>query len=91
MQYTARVRQVLHPGIHYIAKLQDGRPERVADLPSPDFVEIEFTQPGGACTLFRFTDGGEFCGDTWHETLAEAFAQAEYEYGLSEGDFTTVP
>lgn len=90
MKYTARVRQVLHPGIHYTAKLQGGRPERVADLPSPDFVEIEFGQTEGSCTLYRFTDSGEFCGDTWHETLAEAFAQAEYEYGLAERDFTTV-
>ena len=40
--------------------------------------------------LYRYTDTGEFCGDTWHESLGDAFAQAEYEYGLSERDFVQV-
>ncbi len=37
--------------------------------------------------MFRYTSSGEFCGDTWHETLEDAIAQAGYEYGLSEQDF----
>jgi hypothetical protein len=31
--------------------------------------------------LFRYTTAGEFGGDTWHPSVAEARAQAEYEYG----------
>jgi len=88
MKYTARVTRVLHGGIHFTATLENGKPERAADLPSANVVEIELTDPSGPCTLYRFTDSREFCGDTWHKTLAEAFAQAQYEYGLSERDFT---
>jgi len=86
VKYTARVTQVLHAGIHYVAGLQSGKLVRGAALPSPDLIEIEQASDG-SCTFFRFTDSGEFCGDTWHETLAEAFGQAEYEYGLTEKDF----
>lgn len=38
----------------------------------------------------EYTDADEFCGDTWHENLRNAFKQAEYEYGLSERDFVQV-
>jgi len=88
MKYVARVTQVLHTGIHKIGKIGEGRPEAVADLPLPNRVEIELdgesTQP---CMMYRYTDGGDFCGDTWHLNLEDAFAVAEEEYGLSQKDF----
>ncbi len=88
MKYIARVKQVLRPGIHKIGMIQDDRPVPVADLPLPDHVEIEIEGgPDQPCMMYRYTDAGEFCGDTWHENLRKAFAQAEYEYGLSERDF----
>jgi hypothetical protein len=40
--------------------------------------------------MYRYTHDGQFCGDTWHETLAAAFEQAEFEYGLTPGDFQLV-
>ena len=40
--------------------------------------------------IYRYTDGDDFCGDTWHQNLEDAFAAAEEEYGLSEKDFTVV-
>ncbi|MDQ2703051.1 MAG: hypothetical protein M3Y70_09655 [Pseudomonadota bacterium] len=53
----------------------------------PDIVEIE-PEPGKeCCMMYRYTKAGEFCGDTWHEDLEAAFAQAEREYGLSASDF----
>ena len=60
----------------------------VAEMPLPDRVEIELDgEPGQPCIMYRYTQAGEFCGDTWHETFQAAFEQAEYEYGLSERDF----
>jgi hypothetical protein len=60
-------------------------------MPLPDRVEIELdgaeAQP---CMMYRYTNDDEFCGDTWHETFAAALEQAEFEYGLTRGDFELV-
>jgi hypothetical protein len=91
MKYMARVKQVLQPGIHKIGTIRDERPVPVADMPLPDRVEIELDGgPEQKCMMYRYTDAGQFCGDTWHENLRNAFAQAEYEYGLAERDFVRV-
>jgi len=92
MKYVARVTEVLRTGIHKIGDIQDGEVRPVVDLPLPDRVEIEIKadrtmQP---CMMYRYTDAGEFCGDTWHETLEDAFEQAEFEYGLFQRDFQVV-
>lgn len=91
MKYVARVTQVLRTGIHKIGALVDGTIKPVAEMPLPDRVEIEFDgEPSQPCMMYRYTQAGEFCGDTWHETLQAAFEQSEYEYGLSERDFRHV-
>jgi formylmethanofuran dehydrogenase subunit A len=82
MKYQARVTKVVKPGIHTMG---------VEPLPLPDRVEI--IQEGGPeepCLMYRYTDAGAFCGDTWHESLQHAFSQAEFEYGLSPQDFHVV-
>jgi hypothetical protein len=49
-------------------------------LPIADVLLLIADDDPGAM-LFRYTTAGEFGGDTWHPTLEEARAQAEYEYG----------
>ena len=89
IKYVARVKQVLHPGIHKIAQISDGELTPVADMPLASRVEIELEGgPDQECMIYRYTDAGEICGDTWHESLRDAFAQATFEYGLCERDFT---
>src|SRR5690606_17290127 len=44
--------------------------------------EIAF-RPDDDFLLFRFTETGEYAGDTWHQSIEEAKAQAEFEYGLA--------
>jgi hypothetical protein len=89
MKLIAEVGQVLRPGIHRVASVDsEGDLAPVSVLPAPQRVEIELT--GGTtdpCFLLRYTDAGEFCGDTWHENLESAYAQAESEYGLSPEEF----
>ncbi len=88
MKYTARITQILKAGIHKIGTIADGEIKMVSEMSLPNFVEIELD--GGdeePCMMSRYTDAGEFCGDTWHETLKHAFRQAEFEYGLQESDF----
>jgi len=88
-RYVAQVRQVLHPGIHKIGTIRSGRVAPVADMPLPDRVVIELEAgPDQQCMMYRYTETGDFCGDTWHQNLKDAFAQAGFEYGLSEQDFT---
>ncbi len=87
MKYVARMVNVLKSGIHKIGEIQDGQVRPVANLPLPNRIEIEFEECDEPCFMYRYTDANEFCGDTWHANLADAFAQAEYEYGLVEQDF----
>jgi hypothetical protein len=50
-----------------------------SDDPTPSTIAIV----GGGATgfyLMRFASGWQFITDTWHETLDEAFRQAEFEY-----------
>ena len=90
MKYVAKVTRVLR-AIQSVGGLSDGMIVPVASLPHPDRVEIELEAgPGDPCMMYRYTSSGEFCGDTWHETLERAIAQAGYEYGLSDQDFRAV-
>ncbi len=91
MKHVAQVTRVLQTGIQTVGSLQNGKITPIAALPLPDRVEIVLEGgPEGPCRMYRFSKSGEFCGDTWHRTLADAYAQAAYEYGLSEEDFKAV-
>ena len=90
MKYVAHVKTLLR-SIHSVGSIREGTLETGARLPHPDRVEIQLQGgPQNPCSIYRYTNSGDFCGDTWHQNLADAFAQAEYEYGLSESDFVTV-
>lgn len=88
VKYVARVEQVLQTGIHrLVTQIRDG--EMVAHaMPLPDYVEIHVSDHDAM--LFRYRDDGTFCGDTWHEDLESARAQAEYEYGIAESAWRIV-
>lgn len=91
MTYIAKVKRVLRQNIHAAGAIVDGEVKKVASMPLPHRIEIELdgseSQP---CMMYRYTDDGQFCGDTWHETLDAAFQQAEFEYGLTRSDFELV-
>ncbi|MDQ3950252.1 MAG: hypothetical protein M3282_07885 [Gemmatimonadota bacterium] len=63
-------------------------PEKM--LPVADVVLVVANDDAGAM-LFRYTAHGEFGGDTWHATLAEAQEQAAYEYGDALLSWMEVP
>jgi hypothetical protein len=82
MKYIAKVDEVLHSGIHKWST-QIGASEFISkDMPLPDYVEIVVSVHDAM--LFRYQNDGTFCGDTWHEDLQSAKAQALYEYGIPE-------
>lgn len=47
-------------------------------------VWIEETPEG----VFLFTRGVETISDTWHQSLDDAFAQAEFEFGISHAEWS---
>ena len=56
----------------------------------PDVVLLQADAAQGTM-LYRYTSSGAFCGDTWHETVAAAKHQAEFEYGAALGAWVAVP
>ena len=46
---------------------------------------------GTSAMLYRYAADGTFAGDTWHESLEEAKAAAEEEYGLALQAWREVP
>jgi hypothetical protein len=90
VKYVARVARVLK-SIHTVGSIVDNELAKGQQMGRPDYVEIEPEGgPDEPCMMFRYTDAGEFCGDTWHQTFADAIHQAEYEYGLTRQDFKPV-
>jgi hypothetical protein len=60
-------------------------------MPRPDVLLLEGDESGRAM-LYRYTAGGEFGGDTWHESVEAAERAAVEEYGASTvGPWTPVP
>jgi len=60
-----------------------------AGFPRPEVVFIDDSESGWF--LFQYTLAGQFGGDSWHESLEQAKAQAKYEHGAGLGDWIPVP
>jgi hypothetical protein len=41
--------------------------------------------------LYGYTATGEFCGDTWHQSIEDAQDQAACEFGYALGEWEEVP
>jgi hypothetical protein len=85
MKWRASVRR--HTGFtkHYVGTIIDGRPHAVREFDAP--VAVEISKEGDGFFLFRHGADGEFLGDTFHLTLAEAKRQAFREYEIDEADW----
>ncbi|MGZ4973275.1 MAG: hypothetical protein ACXWDN_10980 [Limisphaerales bacterium] len=90
MNYIARVKQVLMPGMHQWARHDSVGKLQYHVMPNPDYVFINCGSGDNAsCQMHRHKDDGTFCGDTWHEDIAAAKQRAKQEYGLTESDWNT--
>lgn len=88
MKYIAEVKQVLRSNIHRIGTFEGGKLRTVEFFPNAERVEIEIEgDEDSPCMMYRYTNGDEFCGDTWHETFQDALKEALLEYGLKREDF----
>ncbi|MFN8666296.1 MAG: hypothetical protein U0164_03745 [Gemmatimonadaceae bacterium] len=61
-------------------------------MPTPDLLILE-AEPDGPAMLFRYTADGHDAGDTWHETIVDAKAQAAWrrEYEGAIGMWAPAP
>jgi hypothetical protein len=57
-------------------------------MPSPDPKTAEVVEQEGEIYLLRLDDRGECIADTWHENVEAAKAQANFEFGIEDGDWT---
>jgi hypothetical protein len=54
-------------------------------MADPSFIAVSQADEG--YFLERYTGTREFAGDTWHQTRADAVAQADSEYGERVGEW----
>jgi hypothetical protein len=65
---------------HSVGKLEDGDLVESYVLPVPAWLEIAQQQDG--VFLFHYDARGKCFADTWHESVTDAQAQAEFEFGI---------
>lgn len=68
-------------------KSSDGDGRKMFPLPSILVIEWD----GKRAFLYRFLDEETPCGDTWHQTLKDAFSQVDFEYPDMAGDWKEIP
>lgn len=87
MRLRATVRKVTGNTTH----LQGVRPASDLEvMPVPDPKTVEVVEQEGAVYLLRLDNRGECVADTWHETVEAAKAQANFEFGIEDGDWKDV-
>lgn len=77
MPLTAQVKLVTGRTRHFV---------HGAEIPAPEYLKIE--PDGEGFLLLRYNQAGEELADTWHESIAAAMSQAQYEYEIVEADWT---
>ena len=53
----------------------------------PDAAWVVIEGMDGSCSLVRYSNIGEFAGDTWHETVEGAQRQARFEVDIGDCDW----
>jgi hypothetical protein len=83
--WRAPVRKVDN-AMHVLSYMQGEDLARETDVPN----HVEVRAVAGGFYLMRMQREGKCIFDTWHLTLAEAKAQAEFEYAIADADWTEV-
>ncbi len=85
MRLRAQVQRATGATRHHRAHIEEGEVHKDEELPTPAAVEI---QPAdGAFFLLYLDEHGDCLTDTWHQTLEQAKAQAQHEFGIGENDW----
>src|SRR5262245_56636626 len=85
MKLKAHVRGHSGRTVHSVGTIADGKQIPLGNMQPAVCVELD--QVDEHFFLYRFDQAGESVGDTRHETLNEAKAQAKFEFGIQESDW----
>ncbi len=58
---------------------------------APQIAWVEIEPADGAFFLFYFDSNGTCLADTWHQTVEQAKAQAQFEFEIEEHDWSDAP
>lgn len=82
MKLKAELMGVTGKTKHSIGYIENGEPIEMESLPNAKSLEIVETDSG--VFLYRYSDSGVCIADTWHLSIDEAIAQAEFEYQIKK-------
>lgn len=90
-RWIARITKTVGPTRHYwgVPPGVLGEDSERTLMPEAEWVVMEMNKDG--VFLIRYSDSGEFGGDTWSPTRELALEVAADEYGLHERDWIEVP
>lgn len=84
MTKKARVIRVLDNTEHKV--LDTGSMPGQARLVGAPY-SLEIQESEGGVFLLYLSQTGDCIADTWHQTIGDAMAQAEFEFGIDENDW----
>jgi len=87
-KYEAKINTATGSVKHTLGVLGMNGPKTIEDFPVAVRLEISVSKDG--VFLFRFDQNGDFCGDTWHQTIEKAKDQARFEFKVTEDDWHAV-
>ena len=91
-KFVAPVRRKTGKAHHSLGSVsKEGHPIAATPFAPATRAEIEPSDGASkACFLIRYDEHGSFAGDRWHESLAAAKEQAEWEFGILISDWREV-
>jgi hypothetical protein len=88
MSIRATVKERTEKTKHSLGVLVGQEPIAVSQVPPAVWVEI--VEVDGGVQLYRYSSEGLCVADTWHLTVDEAKAQAEFEFGIRDTDWSEI-
>jgi hypothetical protein len=58
--------------------------------PMPTARHIILVEQENGPMIYRYSDDWKFAGDTWHQNMADALHQIDFEFGLSDPQWRTI-
>ena len=86
MNYVATVSCDFGKTLHGLSDLKEDEPHLVYKFKTPTSLMI--SEQDGGFYLFYLNESNQIISDTWHDSLAAAMAQAEFEFWTSKNDWS---
>lgn len=88
MKLRAEIKKDLGKTKHSLGHIEDGEPVDIKRLPFAKWLEIVEDKSG--VYLYHYIADGECISDTWHLSVNEAMAQAEFEFQIKQTEWCKI-